>query len=307
MCSRDCSEPSWPAVRRTSSPTRPSSRRSRRRLRWCTVARQTARTRAVRSRRSQSRTPSRPRSPPSCVASATDDTRHERARTRQTGPVLLEDRLAARVGALIDTGARRILGIVGAPGAGKSTLAAAVAAAFPGQCVVVPMDGFHLAQSELERLGRAERKGAPDTFDAAGYVALLRRLREPVAGETVYVPEYHRELHNAVAGAIPVPAEVPLVLTEGNYLLLDTGAWVDVGELLDEAWFITVPDEDRLERLVARHLAGGKSPAEAHVWAHGSDERNTELVAATADAADRSVSAGVVAEVHRRVMEDWAP
>jgi pantothenate kinase len=209
--------------------------------------------------------------------------------------------------ALMTSGRRRILGIVGAPGAGKSTLAAALVRELGPETALVPMDGFHLAQTELERLGRAERKGAPDTFDTAGYIALLRRLLAAGHGEVVYAPRFSRDLEESIAGAIPVAPAVTLVVTEGNYLLLDTGAWVDVRELLDEAWFITVPDEDRLERLVARHLAGGRSPAEAQVWAHGSDERNTELVAATADAADRSVSAGVVAEVHRRVMEDWAP
>lgn len=191
-----------------------------------------------------------------------------------------------RVAALLDAGTRRVLGIVGPPGAGKSTLAAAVAAAFPDRCVVVPMDGFHLAQRELERLGRADRKGAPDTFDAAGYVALLRRLRAPVAGETVYAPEYRRELHNAVAGAIGVPADVPLVLTEGNYLLLGSHGFGPVAGLLDEVWFVDQPEGRRLERLVARHERTGKAPRAAHDWAHGPDQRNAELVAATRPKAD---------------------
>ena len=212
---------------------------------------------------------------------------------------------SARV--LMTRGRRRTLGIVGAPGAGKSTLAAALVRELGPKTALVPMDGFHLAQAELERLGRAGRKGAPDTFDTAGYVALLRRLPAAGPGEVVSAPLFNRDLEESIAGAVPVPHEVTLVVTEGNYLLLGEGAWVDVRGLLDEAWFITVPDEDRLERLVARHLAGGKSPAEAYAWAHGSDQRNAELVVATADAADRSVSAGVIAEVHRRVMEDWAP
>lgn len=199
---------------------------------------------------------------------------------------MLEERLAARVRALIDTGERRVLGVVGAPGAGKSTLGAAVAAAFPGQCVVVPMDGFHLAQSELERLGLAERKGAPDTFDAAGYVALLRRLRVPVAAETVYAPEYRRELHNAVAGAIAVPGDVRIVLTEGNYLLLGTHGFAPVAGLLDEAWFVEQAEDVRLARLVARHESSGKAPDAAYAWAHGPDQRNAELVAATRGRAD---------------------
>ena len=184
------------------------------------------------------------------------------------------------------TGSRRILGIVGAPGAGKSTLARAVADAFGDRCVVVPMDGFHLAQTELERLGRAGRKGAPDTFDAAGYVALLRRLRSPVAGETVYAPEYRRDLHNGVAGAIGVGADVQLIVTEGNYLLMSSDGFAPVAGLLDEVWFVEQPQDARRARLVARHVEFGKSAAAASAWAHGPDERNAELVAATKVRAD---------------------
>ena len=203
------------------------------------------------------------------------------------GPVL-----EARVTALLQAGGRRLLGIAGAPGAGKSTLAAQVARAFP-EVVVVPMDGFHLAQTELERLGRADRKGAPDTFDAAGYVALLRRLREP-AGETVYAPEYRRDLRNGVAGAIAVPPGTALVVTEGNYLLVDDAGFGPVRALLDEAWFVAPDDDTRRERLVARHVAFGKAPDAAHAWTHGPDERNAVLVAASADRADVLVGPGGV-------------
>jgi pantothenate kinase len=87
------------------------------------------------------------------------------------------------------------------------------------------MDGFHLAQVELERLGRAQRKGAPDTFDAAGYAALLRRLRTQTGDEVVYAPDFRREMEEPVAGALPVFAHTPLVITEGNYLLLQDAGW----------------------------------------------------------------------------------
>lgn len=199
--------------------------------------------------------------------------------------MILTDALAERVHALLADGQRRLLGIAGAPGAGKSTLGAELAQAFGERCVVVPMDGFHLAQTELERLGRADRKGAPDTFDAAGYVALLRRLREP-HGEVVYAPEYRRDLRNGVAGAIAVPADVPLVVTEGNYLLLDAHGFGPVRALLDEAWFVEPDDAVRLSRLVARHERFGKDPAAARAWAHGPDERNAALVAGTRGRAD---------------------
>ena len=193
--------------------------------------------------------------------------------------------LVARVDALLASGPRRILGIVGAPGAGKSTVAAQVVAAVGPTAVVVPMDGFHLAQSELERIGRADRKGAPDTFDADGFVALLTRLRT-TPGRTVYAPEYRRDLRNPVAGAIAVPPEVPLVVVEGNYLLLDDHGFGPVAGLLDESWFLAPDDAVRLDRLVARHEAFGKTPEAARAWSRGPDESNARLVAATAVRAD---------------------
>lgn len=194
------------------------------------------------------------------------------------------DEVLGRARALAADGSRRLLGIAGAPGAGKSTLAAHVADELGRRAVVVPMDGFHLAQSELERIGRADRKGAPDTFDAAGFVALLRRLR--VADGIVYAPEYRRDLRNPVAGAIAVPPDVPLVVVEGNYLLLASHGFAPVADLLDEAWFVAPDDDLRLQRLVARHVAFGKTAQDAHDWSHGPDEANARLVAATAARAD---------------------
>lgn len=182
-------------------------------------------------------------------------------------------------------GPRRILDIAGPPGAGKSTLTGVVVAALAPDAVLVPMDGFHLADAELERLGRRDRKGAPDTFDAAGYVALLRRLRE-VPEETVYAPLFDRHLEAAVAGAVPVHPRTPLVVTEGNYLLLDEEPWLRVRELLDEVWFVDVDDELRVERLVRRHVEHGRTPAQAREWVLRSDEANARLVARTRDRAD---------------------
>jgi pantothenate kinase len=194
--------------------------------------------------------------------------------------------LVRHAAGLARTGERRVLGIVGAPGAGKSTLAVSLVAALGGRAVYVPMDGFHLAQAELVRLGRAGRKGAPDTFDVGGYAALLRRLRthdEPV----VWAPAFDRDLEEPIAGSIAVPAEVPLVVTEGNYLLHDHGGWEAVRPLLDEAWFLDIDQQLRLERLEARHRAHGRDAEAAYRWARGSDERNAVLVRATAARADR--------------------
>lgn len=189
--------------------------------------------------------------------------------------------LAARPG-------RTLLGIAGPPGAGKSTLAARVADALGADAVVVPMDGFHLAQATLERLGRADRKGAPDTFDAVGFVALLHRLR--ASEETVWAPEYRRDLRHGVTGAIEVPATTPLVIVEGNYLLCDEAGFAPVRELLDETWFCEIDDDVRIERLIARHIATGKEPGFAREWVLGSDEANARLVATTRDRADRLVA-----------------
>jgi pantothenate kinase len=151
--------------------------------------------------------------------------------------------------------------------------------------LLVPMDGFHLANRELERLGRRERKGAVDTFDARGYVALLRRLRDP-GEELVYVPEFRREIEEPIACSLPVPHAVPLVVTEGNYLLVDGGPWGGVARLLDEAWYVDAPEELRIARLVARHVAFGKEPAAARAWSLGTDQRNAELIAGTRGRAD---------------------
>ncbi len=191
-------------------------------------------------------------------------------------------------------GERHILGIVGAPGAGKSTVAAHVVESLgPELAVLVAMDGFHLANVVLEKLGRRDRKGAVDTFDAAGYASLLERLHRsalapgrPGATETVYAPEFRREIEEDIGCAIPVPPSMPLVVTEGNYLLIDDGAWARARSCLDEVWFLSPPDDVRQHRLVLRHQAFGKSPEEARAWALGTDQRNAELIESTAGRAD---------------------
>jgi len=192
----------------------------------------------------------------------------------------------ARVQALLAGGGRKLLGLVGAPGAGKSTLAAALQQAFPGVSQVVPMDGFHLANVELQRLGRAGRKGAPDTFDAHGYLALLRRLRAPRPGETVYAPAFHREIEEPVAGEIAVAPEVEIVITEGNYLLLADGPWAEVAGLLDETWYVEVDDALRDERLLARHRQFGRSAEAAREWVAATDAPNALRIAAGRSRAD---------------------
>jgi len=191
-----------------------------------------------------------------------------------------------RARALARQGDRRILGIAGAPGGGKSTLAAVLVGKLgPDTARLVGMDGFHLAQAELKRLGRADRKGAPDTFDASGFAALLRRLRAR-EDAVVYAPLFRREIEEPVACAVPVPRDVPLVVTEGNYLLVADGEWAEVRALLDEAWFVEGDDERRRDWLIARHIEFGKAPDFAREWVMRSDERNAELVATTRPRAD---------------------
>lgn len=202
------------------------------------------------------------------------------------------DQLSHRARQLAAPGRRRILGIAGAPGAGKSTLAGDLVAALGGSAVLVPMDGFHLAQAELRRLGRADRKGAPDTFDAVGYAALLARLRAPAPGVVVYAPAFDRALEEAVAGSIPVAPDVPLVVTEGNYLLHDGGDWAPVRALVDEAWFLEIDPAVRVRRLVDRHVRFGKERAHAERWARDSDEANALLVAQGRHRADLVVPVG---------------
>lgn len=188
-------------------------------------------------------------------------------------------------------GRRIVLGLAGPPGAGKSTLAAALVAAVHEEwgddaAVGVGMDGYHLAQAQLELLGRARRKGAPDTFDAAGFVALLRRIvdREPL----VYAPAFDRHLEEPIAGAVAVPGGVGLVVVEGNYLLLD-GEWAGVRPLLDVAWHLRPDPQRRVAALIARHVAHGRSEEAATEWVHRNDESNAALVEAAAARADAVV------------------
>lgn len=199
-------------------------------------------------------------------------------------PGLIErlDQLAA--------GPRRLLGVVGPPGAGKSTLTALMTQALGERAQAVPMDGYHLAQVELQRLGRAQRKGAPETFDAAGYAALLRRLRGQSPHETVYAPDFRREIEEPVAGALPLFAHTPLLITEGNYLLLaDDPAWAPVAGLLDEVWYLQVDTALRLQHLTARHLRFGRTPEQALAWIAQTDEPNARRIEACAHRASRTV------------------
>lgn len=183
---------------------------------------------------------------------------------------------------------RTILGIAGAPGAGKSTLAAAVKEALGDRCAVVGMDGFHYTNEELERLGRRDRKGAPDTFDAYGYIALLNRLR--TEQRDIYAPAYQRGIGYSISGAVRIPASVNLVITEGNYLLLDEEPWSGVKNILDESWYVDLDGPTRIARLIERHVESGKTREKAEAWTLGPDQANAELIASSQAHADKIIT-----------------
>lgn len=190
-------------------------------------------------------------------------------------------------------GKRILLGIVGAPGSGKSTFAACLQKLLgpgpgPGSAVVVPMDGFHLGNTIIDGTPLRERKGGIDTFDVGGYLSLLQRLARRDE-EVVYAPEFRRTIDEPVAASIEVPAAVPLIITEGNYLLADLPPWQQVRAQLDEVWFLDTPRHLRLSRLVDRHILFGKNREAAEAWAAGSDETNARLIEATRHTADRVI------------------
>jgi pantothenate kinase len=204
---------------------------------------------------------------------------------------LMFDTLVDRARALVSGGRRAVLGIAGAPAAGKTTLAEELLAALrptpppglpAGEWVAhVPMDGFHLADVELDRLGLRDRKGAPETFDHLGYANLLSRFHADT-DEVIYAPGFERVIEQPIAGSIPVFRGARLLISEGNYLLL----WAALRPLLTEVWYADLDSPSRLRRLIDRHVRFGKPEPMAVEWATGTDEKNAAIIAATRTAAD---------------------
>ncbi len=184
----------------------------------------------------------------------------------------------ALIAASVHCGQRKILGIVAPPGAGKSTLAEALLQALGAQAQLLPMDGFHLSNLQLQRLGRSARKGAADTFDVAGYASLLQRIRRQQAGETIYAPDFDRTRDEPLAAAIAIDASTPLVITEGNYLLQPDPDWRQVRQWLDQVWYLDVDPQTRQQQLLERHMRYGRTRAQALAWIAQTDEPNAEQI-----------------------------
>uniref|UniRef100_A0A5Q5CEF0 Phosphoribulokinase/uridine kinase n=1 Tax=Mycobacterium sp. (strain JLS) TaxID=164757 RepID=A0A5Q5CEF0_MYCSJ len=185
---------------------------------------------------------------------------------------------------LLDSGAGRVIvGITGPPGTGKSTFARRIVERAGALASYVPMDGFHLSNAQLDRLGRRSRKGAPDTFDVDGYVATLTRIAADYGIRDVYAPDFDRTLEEPVAAGRVVPADARLVVTEGNYL----GLWEGVSALLDRLYYLDSEPALRRARLLARHTAGGRGDAEAQHWVETVDSSNATLIAAARERCDR--------------------
>lgn len=200
------------------------------------------------------------------------------------------DALVTRVRGLHwDAGRRVVIGIAGSPGAGKTTLAVRLVEALGPDAVHLPMDGFHLANATLDALGRHDRKGALDTFDGWGFLALLTRVRDEVE-HAVYAPSFRREVDEPVAGEIAVEPHHQVVVVEGNYLLVPEGPWRYVRDVLDESWFCGTPADERERRLVDRHTRHGRTVEAATAWATEVDGRNAVLIESTRDRADLEVS-----------------
>ena len=184
---------------------------------------------------------------------------------------------------------RTLIGIVGKPGAGKSTVVEEIQKRFDSKDVsIIPMDGFHLSNEELITLGRRERKGAPDTFDVEGFTSLIRRVKINHQSDHKF-PIFHREIEASIDNEGIVPKELKVIVIEGNYLFSTDHNWDGVFPLLDHTWFIEIDDEVRIERLIARHIRYGKTPEEAENWSRGSDEANARFIEFTAHRAENKI------------------
>jgi pantothenate kinase len=191
---------------------------------------------------------------------------------------LTRDSALERASMLENSSERFILGIVGKPGVGKSTFTDFLREHLSQDLLaILPMDGFHMSNEELLELGRRDRKGAPDTFDVRSFIQTLAAIKES-NGSDIKFPIFKREIEASIPDAGVIPAKATLIIVEGNYLLHDQSGWEQVGSYLDESWYLQVDDEQRMQRLIARHIAFGKSPEDAKDWSKGTDEANARVI-----------------------------
>jgi pantothenate kinase len=196
-----------------------------------------------------------------------------------------EDALA-RISELALQDKRTLIGIVGKPGGGKSTLSKYLLKnSDPALVCVVPMDGFHLSNKVLKSQAKADRKGAPDTFDVQGFAELIRRIKSE-ATTAIYYPIFDRSIEESIAAQGVVLPKTRVVIIEGNYLLHNAGGWQEIAPLLDQSWYAYLDENVRISRLIARHISHGRDPEAAKEWAKGTDQRNAELIEATVELAD---------------------
>jgi len=184
---------------------------------------------------------------------------------------------------------RSIIGIVGKPGAGKSTIVLEIEKRFqPNEVAIIPMDGYHLSNEALIALGRRDRKGAPDTFDTQSFISLITEVKSSPQVDH-HFPIFHREIEASIEDEGIVPSLAKVIVIEGNYLFSDEHNWSEVFALLDHTWFIEIDEEIRMQRLITRHIKYGKTPEEAEEWSRGSDEANARFIALTKDRAENII------------------